>query len=418
MYLTGLTHRDRLFDVSARWLCDRVSPGDGRFVTEVFIYENLISAPTVRAFIRDTLQALQPGPVELRHLYTKDEVRTAIMLACREPSLRETSLFRQYRAHPEEFFPHTPVDLVVASRPDGTLIGMVRLKRIRRIADKVSRRVASMLSGEISAAARGLAERRAVTVGVPLNALYTDSQAMDEEWAAAERIVSHRFRDGAIRLEPASMRVDDVIGSKLVGSEEELARFEAAIRAHPSAAIADRKAHRGDYNDVNLDVDLELPPVGAIVDRMREQDWSYAANRGLDPRTLADDFPEYVESGARTIRTEVILTTFPELVESEFGRGMHEERVLSQRFKGTYNGRIAQNASYIVEYLLRLAISPAVEIGELPIKMWGRYLRDTLATAIAGLQGVDVTERLFDSFAPEPPESIAARGGLPGGRVG
>jgi hypothetical protein len=287
---------------------------------------------------------------------------------------------------------------------------MMRLKRIRRIADKVSRRVADLLSDRIRDMATSMAEARARSAGVPLDALVTDPAVMVEEFAAAERMVAHAFRDGEVALPPHRLRVDDVIGSKFIGSEEDLERVEAAIRFHPGARITERKVHRGDYTDINLDVDLELPPPKLIVERMREQDWSYAAHRGIDARTLADDFADYVGSGAPTIRTEVILTTFADLVESELGRGIHEERVLRQRYEAEYTGRIAQNASYIIEYLLKLAISPTVEVGEVPIKMWGRYLPDTLAVAIGRLQGTDTVERLFDSFAPEPPELLARNG--------
>ena len=402
MFLTGLTHRDRLFALARRWLDNRLEPGDGRFVTEVFIFENLISAPTVRSFVRDILGAIWPGPSELRHLYSKDEVRQSIIAACPSPPPREAALFGQFRAHPEEFFPRTPVDLVVATRADGTLIGMTRLKRIRRIADKVSRRVADRLAGEIRRAARSLAEVRARSAGMPLESLVSSADVMTAEFAAAERLVAQSFREGALLLEPEGLRVDDVIGSKFVGTPEELDRFEAAIRAYPSASVAGREVHQGAYNDINLLVDLELPPVDAIIDRMREHDWSYATYRGLDPRTLAEDFADYVESGARTIRTEVILTTFAELVESEFGRCMHEERILTQRFTTSYCGRIAQNASYIIEYLLKLALSPTVSVDELPVKMWGRYLPDTLSMAISRLTSTELSDRLFDTFAPQP----------------
>jgi len=168
--------------------------------------------------------------------------------------------------------------------------------------------------------------------------------------------------------------------------------------------VVDREVHRGVYNDVNLVVDLELPPADAIIDRARERDWSYLERRGLDAETLRRGFPEYVESGARTFRLEVILTTFDELVESEFGRSIHEARVARQRDGSSYSGRIAQNASFIIEFLLKLAISPSLDVSELPVKMWGRYLPDTLAQAIARLSGNESMERLFDSFAPEPRE--------------
>ena len=41
--------------------------------------------------------------------------------------------------------------------------------------------------------------------------------------------------------------------------------------------------------------------------------------------------------------------------------------------------------------MLHLAISPTARVDELPIKIWGRYLRDTLAQALAQLRN-DATE--------------------------
>jgi hypothetical protein len=410
LFLTGLTHRDRLFEVSRRWLLDRLDPEDGRFVTQVFLFEDLISAPTARGFARDILGSVWPGPHERRHLLSKDAVREAILCACREPNQREAALFEQFCSHPEEFFPRTPVDLVLTTSSDGHLIGMTRLKRIRRIADKVSRRVADLLAGEIRAEARALARSRAEKAGMALEALVSPRAVMDEEFATAERLVAQSFKEGSLDLEPAGLRVDDVIGSKYIGTSEELERVEAAIRAHPAATVFQREVHQGIYNDVNLLVDLALPPVGEIIDRVRLRDWSDAAQRGLDRTTLDNEFAHYVESGARTVRTEVILTTFTDLVESEFGRSMHEQRILTQRFTASYSGRIAQNASYIIEYLLNVAISPTVEVKAIPVKMWGRYLPDTLSVAISRLFRQAPADRLFDTFSP-PPAAVSEASG-------
>ena len=96
-----------------------------------------------------------------------------------------------------------------------------------------------------------------------------------------------------------------------------------------------------------------------------------------------------MESGARSVRAEVILTSFEELVESEYGRSIHEERTIRQRSTAAYSGRIAQNASYLIEYMLTLAISPQVEVRELPVKLWGRYLPDMVSSIIWNLFGVE-----------------------------
>ena len=158
--------------------------------------------------------------------------------------------------------------------------------------------------------------------------------------------------------------------------------------------VVEREVHRGHYNATNLQVDVELPPVGQLVDEARDMDWSAAASRGLDPDDARKNFPRFVESGARTVRTEVILTTFEELVESEFGQCIHEVRILEQRDRAAYSGRIAQNASSIMEYMLQLAISPTVQVEGLPIRVWGRYLRDTMVQALAELQNQERVEWL------------------------
>ena len=87
------------------------------------------------------------------------------------------------------------------------------------------------------------------------------------------------------------------------------------------------------------------------------------------------------------------------------GRSIHEQRILEQR-SGAYSGRIASNASFLIEYLLMLAISPTVEIEELPIKMWGRYLSDAYAQAVWRLFGITLGLDLFDPLAA-PPAHVA-----------
>lgn len=389
MYITSITHRETLFQLATRWFTDHLEPGDGRFITEALIFEDQISMPTVRQFFRDIQSALCPGPVEIRRIFQKDDLRQAIIDSCKNPGPRARELFSLYRARPEEFFPRTPVHLVFATREDYSLLGMLRIKRIQRIADKASRRIADRLAGTIQTAARVLAEQRARGRGVSLGELASNPLEMAEDFANAERIVSHGFRDLQLRFEPNDMRIDDGIGIKFIGTPEEIALFERAIRHQPRTQVTSREVHSGKYNDINLLIDLELPSPGEIIDLARGRNWSFAAGRGLAPQELERDFPAYVESGARTIRAEVILTTPDELIESEFGRAIHEERILEQRSTMAYSGRIAKNASYIVEYLLMLALSPTVEIDSLPVKMWGRYLPDVFSMAVWKLFGIN-----------------------------
>lgn len=392
MYLSGLIHRDRLFDIACRWLADRVEPGDGRTLTEIFVFERAITAPSIRALVADLAHQHHPGPLWLRRVTNKDAVRDAIAAAVTDPSPRSEALIDHYRSQPEEFFPRTPVHMSLINGEHGRLVAMVRRKRIRRIADKVSRHVAEQLASEIDGAARYLAEQRALQVGVPLEQMVSSQAEMKEDFTAAERLVADRIRIGELTLDPHQQQVDDLIGVKLILEPHQIGAVEETLDRRDGTWTFHRKVHEGPYGGTHYLVDLELPPVDAIVNGLRNVDWSFAAGRGVSVYDLENDVYEFVSSGSRTVRVELILTTMENLVESEFGRSIHEVRILEQRGHASYSGRIAVNASWIIEYMLHLAISPTVAVRELPIKMWGRYLRDTLSNAIAGLSNGEPDE--------------------------
>ncbi len=383
-----------------RWFHDSVEPGDAEFLTKVFVYESLVCGPIGRDFMVDILRQSAPGPIHLRRAYLKDEVREAIIDGLGPVTPGMQAHYDLFRRIPEEFFPSTPVDLIMANGQDGALRAMMRIKRIRRVAEKASRRVADRLSGTIQATARSLAALRAQALGLTLDQLVSTPEQMTGEFSAAERVVSQAFRDRRAMLRPADMHIGDVIGFKFIGQPQELRTIERRICDHPHTTLVEREVHTGAYNAVNLLLDFQLPPVGRIVGRMGRRDWSFAAGRGIAPERLRDGFGEYLESGKPTFRAEVILTSPEELVESEFGRSMHEEHVMTQRSSAPYRGRIASNASYLIEYLLMVALSPTVMVKSLPVKMWGRYLPDNVSAGIWQLFGVSHDVVVWDSFLP------------------
>ena len=394
MYLSGLTHRDRLFDVGARWLADRLEPSDGRVVTEIFAFERAITAPVVRRFVGDLCRVRQPRDLYMERISSKDEFREAIAAAAAHPTSRVAELIDWYRQLPEEFFPRTPVRMSLVTLRNGKLAAIVRRKRIRRIADKVSRRVADQLTGEVDAVAHALAASRPQHGTATISNGDSPTGALAGVRGAAERLVADRLRSGRITLDPNKQRVDDVIGVKLICTAAELEAIEASIDNLEYTWAFHREVHAGAYVGIHYVVDLELPSNEVILKNMEGIDWSFAAGRGLHEENLEPSFRSYIETCRRTFRVELILTTFEDLVESEFGVGIHEQRILDQRDLANDFGRIAQNASSIIEYMLRLATSPTVEIEELPIKIWGRYIRDTVAHEIADLDGGEPTEWL------------------------
>jgi len=394
LYLSGLTHRDRLFDVATRWLADRLEPEDGRVVTEIFAFERAITAPVVRRFVADLCRTCHRSDLYMERISSKDQVREAIAAAAAHPSARVAELIDWYRQLPEEFFPRTPVRMSLVTLRNGRLAAIVRRKRIRRIADKVSRHIADQVSGEIDSVARALAASRPRHQGADPPSTIAPPGIPAAVGGAAERLVADRIRSGRITLDPEKNRVDDVIGVKVIGARAELEAIEASLDNLDYTWAFHREVHDGAYVGVHQVVDLELPSNDEILHHMEGIDWSFATGRGLPVEDLDRRFRSYIESCRRTFRVELILTSFEDLVESEFGVGIHEQRILEQRDLAADFGRIARNASSIIEYMLRLATSRTVEIEEIPIKIWGRYIRDTVAHEIADLGAGEPTEWL------------------------
>jgi hypothetical protein len=366
----------------------------------------------VRRVLVEVLQALHQSRPRFSRICMKDDLRRAILSGCVQPTPRAAELFRRFRETPEEFFPRTPVDLTLAHSDDGALLGMSRVKRIRRIAEKASRRVADRLAGAINWHARALANRRAQQAGLTVDQLISSPETMSAEFAAAERFVALAFRDHKLEFAPEDLRIDDVIGLKIIGTPEQLERVPGMLAERPGTRVLEREEHSGIYNATNLIIDIEVPPADEIIRWVNGRDWSFVAQRGLDPSQMATEFPGYVASGARTIRAEMILTTYDELIESEFGRSIHENRILEQRASAPYSGRIANNASYIIEYMLMLAISPRADVDELPVRMWGHYLPDTLSTAVWNLFNVRQEDVLCDVLTLMPDEVYAVLDGV------
>jgi len=139
MYLSGLTHRDRLFDVATRWLADRLEASDGRTVTEIFAFERAITAPTVRRFVADLCRTCHHGDLYLERIISKDEVREAIVAAAAHPSTRVAELIDWYRQLPEEFFPRTPVRMSLVTLRNGQLAAIVCIEQVGIAVDMVRR---------------------------------------------------------------------------------------------------------------------------------------------------------------------------------------------------------------------------------------------------------------------------------------
>lgn len=421
-------HRDQLFDITMRWLNNEPKSDDGVRLTEIFLFESAVTAPTVQDIMTEVFADLYGGELSVQRVQHKDRYRSMLVDGIPRMNERLTKLVKAYRKSPEEFFPGMPVDaiLMFTRAPHDTgnttdrnnehngeinstnncettreqLVAMSRIKRTSRVAEKASYRLTDALAGRVRREAEVFAAQRAKDLGVPLNNLVSTQEQMDQDFVAAERVVANEFRDGRFVFHKKQLTINDIIGFKIVGEPKQLAEAEQVIGQRSGIRIIEREEHRGHYNATNLLVEIELPAVEQIIDDNAHRDWHQAARLGLDPLQATKEFSAFVESGARSVCTEVILTTYPELIESELGRSLHELRILRLRERQNYAGQIAQNARYLIEYLFAVAYSPTTQVNSLPIKMWGRYLPDTVLTAVGQLFGAP-QQGLLRWFLPD-----------------
>jgi hypothetical protein len=60
-----------------------------------------------------------------------------------------------------------------------------------------------------------------------------------------------------------------------------------------------------------------------------------------------------------------------------------------------YKGYIPMNVEFLIEYLFAAGLSPQTHIEQLPVKLWGRYLPDTISYHIRRLYGQPEHDALY-----------------------
>jgi hypothetical protein len=226
---------------------------------------------------------------------------------------------------------------------------------------------------------------------------------MQDDFIRAEADIAGLFMAKQVRIPPQSLTVNDIIGFKIIDRAERIEEIPRLLASEPGIEIREIERHQGRYNADNLLLDMKLPPPEALAVRLRELDWTMAARRGLDPEAVRGNILEYLTQGSPSVRIEVILTTPEEFMESEFGRSIHELRILRLRQRQPYNGLLGQNAGYLIEYLLTLASSPTTRIEEIPIKMYGRYLPEEIEALKSELHGAVKDGGLLGTFSFQQP---------------
>jgi hypothetical protein len=378
MYLTAFLHRNEFFEIANRWLSDNLEPHDPLQITKIITYDSFVAWETLLLFMDDLLKSIATPPIHKKSISNKKELKDFICNTRYPKTERIEALISDYSKVPEFFYIGLPIAGYIYHDPLFEALSICRFKRVKRIAEKSSRYAKMHILEELQAAAHEITKKR-------VHPVPPATQIPPELLVEAEKEIMMRIKERGVEVPVESMTIKDILGIKVVDHGYGEEGLESAVEKRTGARIIEKERHTGNYNAVHYVVELQVDPPCMIDTFKNNENHINFTQRGLPADTLCEDFQEFIGTGAEAVQLDLILTTFEELVESEIGRSMHESRIFEQRHQQIFHGNILINIEYIIEYLFAVGLSPTVNIEEIPIKVWGRYLPDTLSYKIREL---------------------------------
>ncbi len=381
MYISAFLHRDELFEITNRWLSDKLDASDPLHITRIMSYDSFVAWEQLLSFVTDLNKSIYPGRARQKSLSIKKELKDCICQTADTGSNRIKHLISEYNKLPEYHYVGSPLSGYIYHTAENHVLSICRFKRMKRIAEKASRYASLYVTKQVQETAeaiyRGTA-RNAKEVGVIPNDIM----------AQAEKEQLLHIKDKGITLPVDIMTIKDVLGIKVIQNGVSESKLEEIIQEFPGTRIVEKEYHSGHYNAIHYLIELKVDLDDMVHRFSMMKDHTIFSNRGLPMGQLKEDFKAFIGNGSDTLEVDLIATTFDELVESEIGRSMHEARIFKQRQHQNSFGNITINIEYIIEYLLAVGLSPTVTINEIPIKIWGRYLPDSLSYRIRSLYGM------------------------------
>ncbi|MCX7635678.1 MAG: hypothetical protein N2Z74_08045, partial [Syntrophales bacterium] len=329
-------------------------------------------------------------PLRWAMAVSKGEVKDAIVAKPPYVNERILALITEYNEEPGRFYRETPCRAMLFYRGDGPdhgdrFIGSWRIKRIRRLAEKAARRIIDWIFAAIKGQAERLADERAARLAIPRHDLLSTPEEMHAEFVDAEtRFISIFEKHGELEETPKIV-INDVAGLKVVLEDHEKEKLIHALGRIGYCRLLEEEMHRGRYNAVNLIVAIRPPKDELVRDPLPPEILPVLMKRGFTAEEARREFAAFVTAGEEEVYLEIIVSNYEELLESEIGRCMHEDRIIAQRLRQQYRGHLAKNVEYLMRYLFLFPLSEQKKLTELPVKLWNRYLPDYFDGVIAGL---------------------------------
>jgi len=378
-----------------RWFCGRPEPSDALRLTEILICDGFVIGETLGTFSEMLLATIYQEPFRKRPIQFKGELRDTLCRAASVEDTRVLELFAEYRRNPDFYYREAPINGVLYLGAKDQLLGLYRVKRPRRIAEKANRKLAQWIFQTVQDLAHQKAEERAWRLGIPLEALVTPEIEMIQEFIDAEKEIARAFKECSIRLDRAALNIADVGGLKIIADAERLGRLETILDGDPTIRIHEKENHTGSYQAKSMIVDILWDAEQVCRGFIDHRSWTKYLNRGISEDRLRRGLEPMMVKPKPNLQLELILATFPDMVESEFGASIHEERIIAQRDNKIYKGYIPTNVEFLIGYLFDVGFSPKVEMAEIPFKLWGRYLPDTLISHTRRLHDIPEYDLLY-----------------------
>ncbi|HTY61330.1 MAG TPA: hypothetical protein VMG30_03635 [Acidobacteriota bacterium] len=394
--IDSFIHRSSLSEVISRWMVGKPAPGDVMRLKTIVNFNSYIARLWIDWFARDLLEAFHGVSPIHYPISTKGQLKDFAIAHPRYTTARIEAMRLQYGRFPEDFYRDTPIDGVIYAAQFGDrqeFVGSSRIKRYRRIAEKGSRRIIDFMLGRIRANADLLAEERARNLGIAKDQLITPPETMVEEFNHAERRILKSIKNGMTQSDPLELEIPDVAGIKIIVEPKEYIRFREILARIPSLGIAEEERHTGKYDAINLRLTYGLPKERLLAEPLNEAYLRVLTYRGFHDSEVGRQYREFIESGEDEVGFEMIVASFEEFLESEIGHSMHEERIQEQRAHHEYNGHLATNIRFLMDFMLSLCSSPwCTDLEDVPIKLWIKYMPDTLERVVRKLY---VPEKYF-----------------------
>jgi hypothetical protein len=415
--LTGMLHSEALSGVLERWILGRFDPADCDALKRLVNFNAYIVRAYLDMFATDLLADTVNRPVRSFLIDRKGQLKDFICLHPPICSSRVDAMIAHYRRFPEDYYRETPFEgkvYAVGEVDRSMYVLSSRVKRMKRVAEKSARRIVDFIFGEIKKRADELATERASMLGIPKDRLITPMEQQIEEFAHAERRLIKSIRTGRIMDQPRpDLAIHDVAGVKVITDFAPLDKLRKFFERNGRIELIEEQRHEGRYNATNFVVRHRLDKAKLLARAPDEKVSAILVARGVaSPGSIQEAYRTFVETADEWVNVEVIAATFEDMMESEIGRAMHENRIIEQRRAQEYRGHLAKNVEYLVEYALGFAVSPTRTIPELPLKVWVKYMPDTVDVTLKQLWGITATtsipcgETLDDSAAPPSPAAL------------